>query len=112
MGHDDLALLGHESFEGGHGGFGIEAAHFGLDEPSDQPGGRRLAASPPPGDLGGLECAIANQAVEPGDNILRRPPLADELQERVLDGVLGRVAFLPRVQHQRCGMGVHQLCEV
>jgi hypothetical protein len=111
MGHDDLALLGHESFEGGHGGFGIEAVHFGLDEPSDRPGGRRLAASPPPGDLGGVEGAIANHAVEPGDNILRRPPLTDELQERVLDGVLGRVAPLPRVQHQRCRMGVHQLCE-
>ena len=36
------------------------------------------------------------------------PALADQLEERLLDDVLGRVAPLACVQHQRSGVGVDQ----
>ena len=94
MGHDNLATLRPESLKSGHGGIGIETIHFRLDEPTDRSRDRGLAALPPPRDFGGVKGSITNHAVEPGESVLRRPPLKYQLDKRLLDDILGRVAPL------------------
>ena len=94
-GDDDLTLLRREPFKSGHGGFGIEAVDFRLDEPKDRPGGRRFPSQPPSGHLSFIEGTITNHPVEPRNGVLRQPALADQLDKRLLNDVFRRITLLP-----------------
>src|SRR5262249_23150861 len=70
-------------------------------------GGRGLVVPAAAVGPAGADRGVAHHPVQPRDRVARRR-LLHEFEERLLHHVLGRGAPLPRVQHQRRGVGVHQ----
>src|SRR5207302_9545422 len=70
--------------------------------------GDRFVPEPAARRAGSTQGGIADNAVQPGNRIVGSGLLSSELEEGFLNDVLGRTAPLPRVQHKRRRVLIHQ----
>ena len=109
MSDDHLPLLHRQGLQCTAGRVGVDLGGLAGTKPRRRScGGPALMSPPPLGGTAGINGGIAYDAVQPGNQPIRRLPLRDELQEGFLDDVLRRGAPLPRIKHQRRGVLIDQ----
>jgi hypothetical protein len=113
LGDEDLALFKGESLQGRRDGGAIQTGSLGRDEPRRlAQGSLSLMVSSPNLSTAGAECTVTDDAIQPRERRLWGRFLDGELDERFLDNIFWRGAPLPRVQHQRRRVSVHQTSQL